>query len=194
MSSRPFQGLKVAVVLYYLDLVQYAMTIVPDVDVASEVVSALFIKIFQSEKELYDPSRGATTRTFLCTCVRNACISYLRWSKNPLKEGKWQLDEVVADDTLPVDEKVYSIQFIQLVYQFMNGQEPKYKDLFQQLYVEGLELAEAAIALGIPKSTAYRHKAELDAILKKQFRDWDPPTMLVLLPLLGTGLKILVEK
>jgi RNA polymerase sigma factor (sigma-70 family) len=194
MSSRPFQGLKVAVVLYYIDLVQYAMTIVPDIDIASEVVSKLYVKIFKSEKELYDPSRGATTKTFLFTCVGNACLSYLRWSKDPLKEGKWELDELVADDTLPVDEKVYSIQFIQLVYQFMNGQEPKYKDLFQQLYMEGLELAEAAIALGIPKSTAYRHKAELDALLKKQFRGWDPPAMLVVLPLLYEGLKILVEK
>jgi RNA polymerase sigma factor (sigma-70 family) len=194
MSSRPFQGLKVAVVLYYIDLVQYAMTIVPDLDVASEVVSKLYAKIFQSEKELYDPSRGATTKTFLCTCVRNACISYLRWSKNPLKKGKWQLDELVVDDTLPVDEKVYSIQFIQLVYQFMNSQEPKYKDMFQQLYIEGVEPTEAAIALGIPRSTAYRHKTELDAILKKQFRGWDPPAMLILLPLLYGGLKILVEK
>jgi len=183
MLLRPHQELKVAIEQYYIELVQYAMGFVIDEDMAREVVNKVYKKIFQRGDELYNARRGASPRTFLYNCTRNACIDHLRSPKDPSQTGGEELDMTIADDAPPVDEKLYALQVISRIHQFMKNQKPRLQTMFIKLYVEGMNATEAGKALGIPTATAYRYETRLNALLKKEFGDWDRPNLLVLLPL-----------
>jgi len=132
---------------HYADtLYGVAYKVVKNEDLAQDVVQESFVKIWK-KSDSYDPAK-AKLFTWLFRITRNTAIDKLRSASNKT-DKEIQID---VSDVYNVGVSSIRPEFLD-VKQHLDKIEPKYKEVLEALFFEGMTQQEASDELNIPLGT-----------------------------------------
>lgn len=136
------------------DLYLFAMGFVRNKEVAEEIVSDVFVKIWNKRTELENINN---LKSYLFISVKNACLSYLRKTKN---EKNISIDEF-SDYHFPVVEdpenEYIDKENLEEIYNCIEQLPPKCKMAFTLAKINGLRYKEIAEIMGVSEKTVNNH-------------------------------------
>src|SRR5680860_1126112 len=147
--------------LFADELFIFAKGFIRNREVAEEIVSDIFVKIWQNRLEL---GKIRNLKSYLFICVKNGCLSHLRKAKS---EKMISLDEFNDFHFLPVEgpksEYIHE-EIIEQIYEAIEKLPPKRKLAFSLAKINGLKHREIAEVMGVSEKTVNNH---LVAAVKK---------------------------
>ncbi|MFT7035782.1 MAG: RNA polymerase sigma-70 factor (family 1) [Cyclobacteriaceae bacterium] len=136
--------------IYYPKLLNYAYYILESRQDADEVVSGLFVKIWDQRKKLPDIKN---LDAYLYTSIKNLCYNYLRDNK----ESFLKTLEVIECKFIPAlenPEKQYlDMELKEKILEAMEELPPRCKLIFRMVREDGLKYAEVATLLELSVKT-----------------------------------------
>ena len=153
---------------YYARLWAYTRRLVGNPEVAADIISETFIKLWRSEN-------GFATRqhveAFLHVAARNAGLNYLKQTSRQ-QEIRDALEaeklEDPAEDPMPYDLISELMELIRLEVKKL---PEKYHKVFEMAFIEGLKNDEIATLLRLSNQTVRTYKKELLGKLRLVFED-----------------------
>lgn len=143
------------------ELLLFASGFIRNKEIAEEIVSDVFVKIWNNRKEL---GNVKNLKSYLFISVKNGCLTHLRKVK---KEKIISIDEFSDFHFLPVEgpENDYIDSEIRNeIYQSIEKLPPKCKLAFTLAKINGLKYKEIAEVMGVTEKTVNNH---LVAAVKK---------------------------
>lgn len=126
--------------LYFQDLCTYSLKYVTIKEIAEEVVSEVFFKIWKNRKTI---TFNYSVRSYLYAAVRNQCVDYLRKNKN-LKSFSNQISlDIVSSHVTPEEEYAY-YELIKKINIAVESLPPRCKNVFRLSRDKGLKYKEIA--------------------------------------------------
>lgn len=156
MDERSFQRF---VESYSNDLLYYARYLVHSKEEAEEIVSDVFLEVWQHRDKLPEIKRE---KVWLLTITHNKAISYLRKKEHSTFSVTW--DEV-GEHTIPTDlqtpdERLISREEMNRINTIINNLPPRCKQVFVLAKIEKLLYKDIADILGISVKTINVHVAK----------------------------------
>ncbi|MDB4582582.1 RNA polymerase sigma-70 factor [Draconibacterium sp.] len=136
------------------DLFFFAKSFIRNSEVAEEIVSDVFVKIWKNRTEL---NRIKNLKSYLFICVKNGCLSHLRKTRN---EKVVFIDEFTNFQFLPVEgpeTDLINKEAINKIYQAIEILPPKCKVAFTLAKINGLRHKEIAEVMGVSEKTVNNH-------------------------------------
>ncbi len=136
------------------DLLWFAIGFLKNKEVAEEIVSDVFVKIWNNRAQL---ETILNLKSYLFICVRNGCLSYLRSVKN---EKIISIDSVSDFQFIQVEVSEYELiekDKIDQIYAAIETLPCKCKMAFTLAKINGLKYKEIAEVLGITEKTVNNH-------------------------------------
>ena len=130
---------------HYNSLCNYAFTFVKDKDASEDIVQELFMKIWESRRELIMED---SVRYYLFTAVRNNSISYIRKQKNT---EEWNGEEI-PDEVTP-EKEGRSEEYRWLLQKGIDRLPPKCKEIFLLSRFSNMTYKQIAASLNISVKT-----------------------------------------
>jgi len=136
------------------DLLWFAIGFLKNKEVAEEIVSDVYVKIWNNRAQL---ETILNLKSYLFICVRNGCLSHLRKVKNEKiisidSVNEFQFVQVEApEDNLIEKEK------IEQIYAAIETLPCKCKMAFTLAKIHGLKYKEIAEVLGVTEKTVNNH-------------------------------------
>lgn len=152
--------------LYYEHVFRFSYYFIKNKEACREVVSDVFLSIWQSRKKLNDI---ANIETYLFVTVRNEANHYLNRSKKhsyvPLEEIPIHLEKEVDESP---DEELVSQEIDTLLTEIINELPERCRTIFLMAREEGLKPKEIAEILSINESTVrVQMKIAIDKIITR---------------------------
>nr|WP_319509809.1 RNA polymerase sigma-70 factor [uncultured Draconibacterium sp.] len=136
------------------ELLQFALSFVRNQEIAEELVSDVFVKIWHKRAEL---PTIQNIKSYLFISVKNSCLSHLRKMKN----NKIILIDEYTDFLFPMVEKKDddSIEKEQLkrIYKAIEELPPKCREAFTLAKINGFKHREIAEIMNISEKTVNNH-------------------------------------
>lgn len=133
----------------------FAKGILASSPLAEEVVSDVFVKVWQSRHQL---SKVANIKSYLYNAVRNQAISYLRKRQNEVVSiediNHYYFEPVDKPDDAELEEEQLS-----KIYKAIDYLPPQTKMVFSLAKIQGLKYKEIAELLNISVKTVDYHVA-----------------------------------
>jgi RNA polymerase sigma-70 factor (ECF subfamily) len=123
-----------------------ALKIVKDSDLAQDVLQESFVKIWQ-KGTTYDPAK-AKLFTWLLRIVRNTAIDKMR-SLGSKTNSEIQMD---ISDVYNLGSEEIRPEFLD-IQQNLDKIDPRYKEVLEALFIQGMTQQEASETLNIPLGT-----------------------------------------
>jgi len=125
---------------YYPALVHYANSITQSKELSEEIVADSFIKLWDRHDRFFAEN---SLRSFLYLVVRNASLNYKRNGKNGQRS---HLDFELLDGEISSNdfELLLTSETYHAVLLAMNDLPKRYRNIFQQFYIEGKSYPEIA--------------------------------------------------
>lgn len=136
------------------ELLLFAIGFLRSKEIAEEIVSDVFVKIWNNRSEL---QKIKNLKSYLFVCVKNGCLSHLRKTKN---EKILSLDEFNDFNFLPVEDPENDIidkEILNQIYKAIEKLPPKCKLAFTLAKINGLRYKEIAEIMGISEKTVNNH-------------------------------------
>lgn len=136
------------------ELLLFAIGFIRNKEIAEEIVSDVFVKIWNNRKEL---GNVKNLKSYLFISVKNGCLTHLRKVK---KEKIISIDEFSDFHFLPVEgpENDYIDSEIRNeIYQSIEKLPPKCKLAFTLAKINGLKYKEIAEVMGVSEKTVNNH-------------------------------------
>lgn len=136
------------------ELLLFAVSFLRNREVAEEVVSDVFIRIWQNKSEL---ETIKNLRSYLFISVKNGCLSHLRKSG---KEKIISIDEFSDFHFIPVDgpeNDIIEKETLDQIYEVIEKLPPKCKMAFTLAKINGLKYKEIADVMGVSEKTVNNH-------------------------------------
>ena len=136
------------------DLLFFATGFIRDKEVAEDIVSDVFVKIWQHRSDLH---KIKNLKSYLFICVKNGCLSYLRRKKN---EKIISIDEFSDFHFLRVegpDSSLIDKEALKQIYAAIETLPPKCKLAFTLAKINGLKHKEIAEVMGVSEKTVNNH-------------------------------------
>jgi RNA polymerase sigma-70 factor (family 1) len=136
------------------ELLLFSMGFIRNKEVAEEIVSDVFVKIWNNRREL---ENIRNLKSYLFISVKNGCLTHLRKIK---KEKIISIDEFSEFHFLPVEgpENEYIDNEIRNeIYQSIEKLPPKCKLAFTLAKINGLKYKEIAEVMGVTEKTVNNH-------------------------------------
>lgn len=136
------------------DLLLFAMGFLKNKEVAEEIVSDVYVKIWGNRKDLL---KVKNIKSYLFISVKNGCLSYLRKSKN---NKIISIDEFDDFSFLPIDgpeDDLIEKETVNLIYNAIEKLPPKCKMAFTLAKVNGLKYKEIAEVMNVSEKTVNNH-------------------------------------
>lgn len=150
----------------YLPLGMLALRIVEDSDVAEDLVSNTFAKIWQKMNEGLEIDNF---KAFMYQAVRNECLSYLRGKKDTIGlENVVEVNEEIID-TSERDAKIWKA---------IDELPPKCREIFLLSKRDGLSNEEIAEEMGISIKTVKNQMTKAFSRLREAFSSGHKPFFL----------------
>jgi RNA polymerase sigma-70 factor (family 1) len=146
---------------YHNPLLRFAMRYVPGRELAEEVVSDVFLKLWQKRTMLPDIQHPTS---YLYVAVRNQALNYLQKAENqPTAEleavpAAWQVDDMTPERALLTEELYQDIQ------RAVQKLPPQCQTIFRLIREDGLKYREVAEILSISPKTV---EVQMGIALKK---------------------------
>lgn len=136
--------------IYYPKLLNYAHYILESRQDADEVVSSLFVKIWEQREKLSDIKK---LDGYLYTSIKNHCFNYLRDNKEFFLRTL-EVEECKFVPTLINPEKQYlDIELKEKIVEAIEELPPRCKLIFRMVREDGLKYAEVAKLLELSVKT-----------------------------------------
>lgn len=135
---------------YYDRLFQFAYSITRSKQMAEEVVSDVFVKIWLKRKSLADVSNK---HLYLYISTKNQAINYLNKSK---KTDTFSLDECVVEFQsiyLDPEQLLITAEMLKRIHYAINQLPPKCQLIFKLIKEDSLQYKEVAELLGLSIKT-----------------------------------------
>lgn len=136
------------------ELFGFALGFVRNREIAEEIVSDVFVKIWKKHKEL---QRIKNLKSYLFICVKNECLSYFRKVKN---DKIIYLDEINDYQFMPVEgneKELIDTETIEQIYNAIEELPPKCKLAFTLAKINGLKHREIAEIMEVSPKTVNNH-------------------------------------
>ncbi|HPE76738.1 MAG TPA: RNA polymerase sigma-70 factor [Draconibacterium sp.] len=136
------------------DLLCFAIGFLKNKEVAEEIVSDVYVKIWNNRTQL---ESILNLKSYLFICVRNGCLSYLRKVKN---EKIISIDSVSEFQFVQVEgpeNDLIEKEKIEQIYAAIETLPCKCKIAFTLAKISGLKYKEIAEVLGITEKTVNNH-------------------------------------
>ncbi len=136
------------------ELFLFAKGFLRNKEVAEEIVSDVFVKIWNNRSEF---GKIKNLKSYLFISVKNGCLSYLRKTKN---EKIISLDEYNDFHFLPVEgpeNDFIDNENLNQIYKAIEGLPPKCRLAFTLAKINGLKHREIAELMGISEKTVNNH-------------------------------------
>jgi RNA polymerase sigma-70 factor (ECF subfamily) len=144
------QAYKQLFLLFYPSLVPFAVSIIKSKELAEEIVSDVFVKIWQKRQQL---DKVDNLKFYLFTAVKNRCINELNDSKNKsainINDSSIEFRSLYHDP----EQKMISAEMMNKIRLAVNGLPPRCQLIFKLVKEEGLKYKEVAELLQISVKT-----------------------------------------
>lgn len=144
------QAYKQLFLLFYPSLVPFAVSIIKSKELAEEIVSDVFIKIWQKRQQL---DKVENLSFYLFTAVKNKCLTRLNNSKNKaevdITDISFEFKSIYHDP----EQKMISAEMINQIHKAIQELPPRCKLIFKLVKEEGLKYKEVAELLQLSVKT-----------------------------------------
>ena len=150
--------------IFYQRLCDFACQIVKSADLAEEVVSDVFLTVWQKRETL---EVKTNLRTYLYVAVRNQALAYLK------KEKLWQeLDEQAQEQAVEHYNPLDALLFRELNYSLNNiiSRLPELEKAILRLKLSGLSYADIAQTLELTEKAVEYRLAKAQDFLRRAYQ------------------------
>lgn len=136
------------------ELLYFAMGFISNKEIAEEIVSDVFVKIWNNKSEI---EKIQNLKSYLFICVKNGCISHIRKKRS---ERIIFLDEYKDFQFLPVDgpENDYiDSEVLKEIHEAIDSLPPKCRMAFTLAKINGLKHKEIAEVMEVSEKTVNNH-------------------------------------
>lgn len=148
--------------LYYRPLCYFAATILDDSGEVEDVVSEVFLKLWQKAADFNTIS---SIKGFLYISTKNLCIDRLRSQKRKVASMDnylYSLESLTEQE----DYNVLESEVLSLIYEEIECLPTKARAIFKLIFFDGLKTDEVAHQLGISVKTVRNQKARAVHLLQ----------------------------
>lgn len=141
--------------LYYAPLCYYAQSLVYNIHVAEDIASEAFMKLWQLR---YRFNSEPAIKSFLSVSIRNACYNFLKKERRKTVHEK---DFCYLLSTFEEEnrDEVALVDVLQQVYNYIERLPMQQKQTCKLLFLEGFNVSDVAVTLGLSEQTVRNHKA-----------------------------------
>ncbi|WP_303918244.1 RNA polymerase sigma factor [Draconibacterium sediminis] len=136
------------------ELLQYALSFVRNQEIAEELISDVYVKIWHKRSELPNIQN---IRSYLFIAVKNSCLSHLRKMKN---EKIVFIDEY-NDFLFPIvesnDDETIEKEMLNKIHEAISELPPKCREAFSLAKINGFKHREIATIMDISEKTVNNH-------------------------------------
>jgi len=145
-------------------LVYYSFRIVRDKDMAEDVVSESWVKIWERHSDFSHPG---VIKSWMYTTVRNDCLNkLLQEGRKHKKENNYYL--FVKDNTEPSsEENIIKAEVLSEVHKWLNPLPAVCKKIMTMYYFEELNTTQIATLLGLAVTSVRNQKIRGEKIMKE---------------------------
>ena len=144
------QAYKQLFLLFYPSLVPFAVSIIRSKELAEEIVSDVFIKVWQRRHQL---DKVENLPFYLFTAVKNKCISRLNDPKHKaqidINDVTFEFKSIYHDP----EQKMISAEMIRQIHAAIQDLPPRCKLIFKLVKEEGFKYKEVAQLLQVSVKT-----------------------------------------
>lgn len=139
---------------YHRPLIYFAQNIVKAMDVAEDIVSEMFISLWQNRAHFISESK---IKAFLYISTKNACFNYQKSRRRKVAFEDVDQSEL-ADDT-DLTEWVVKTEMLEAVYQAILTLPEKQKSVLELTFKEELSTEEISIRLGMSPASVFANRS-----------------------------------
>jgi len=136
------------------DLLWFAIGFLKNKEVAEEIVSDVFVKIWNNRAQL---ESILNLKSYLFICVRNGCLSHLRSIKNEKIISIESVNEFHFSQVEGSENDTIEKEKIEQIYAAIETLPCKCKMAFTLAKINGLKYKEIAEVLGVTEKTVNNH-------------------------------------
>lgn len=155
---------------YSNDLLYYAQYLVHSKEEAEEIVSDVFVEVWQNRDKIKEIKRE---KVWLLTITHNKAVSYLRKKQKTSFSVTWdEVDEHAIPANLQTpDEQLISREEMNRINHVINTLPPRCRQVFILAKVEKLPYKDISDLLGISVKTINIHIAKALEIISKALKE-----------------------
>ena len=136
------------------ELLLYALSFVRNQEIAEELVSDVYVKIWHKRSEL---PTIQNIRSYLFIAVKNSCLSHLRKMKNEKIVFIDEYNDFLFPTVESNDEKTLEKEMLTKIYKAIGELPPKCKEAFSLAKINGFKHREIAEIMHISEKTVNNH-------------------------------------
>ena len=159
------QGLLYFFNRYYATLVVFANSITKDEEVAKEITSEAFYKLWCKRHIISD---GRSVKSYLYRTVSNASIDYLRQQKVNRKRQQLLHATSYGKEEKNVLHKMVEVELYHQLYKSLDSLPHRSRRIFQLFYFGNKSLQEIALELGTSVDAVKSRKKRAMQLLREQ--------------------------
>ena len=144
----------------------HAYKFVKNKDVAREIVSDAFVKLWERRLNL---DSGERIKSFLYLVTRNECLDYLKQSRNKYQHDEEFLVGLESNEENILTKIIYT-ELIELIVKEIEKLPKQQGQIFQLSVLEGKETEEICNELGTTANNVYFSRSKAISTLKKVFK------------------------
>jgi RNA polymerase sigma-70 factor (ECF subfamily) len=152
--------------LFYSSILFFAYKMIKDKQLAEEIVSSAFIKIWQRHKQ-FDSAENI--KTYLYRIVRNDAVKHLDQKKRQIASHKEIFYLYGSDHEKDHFNNLVRAETLRQLSDAINSLPAECSKRFRLMYIEGKKTNEIVKELGLSASTVKTQKARGLLVIKKRF-------------------------
>lgn len=145
------------------DLFYFTLSLVKEDQVAEDIVSETFIKLWNHQGEFEDDQK---LKSFMLVTARNASLNHIKRQKRQTDQEKAFQYLIAGDHAELFSTEEIRAQVIKALYEEIENLPPKCKDITKMIFFERLSISEIAFNMGISEKTVRAQKDRARELLK----------------------------
>ena len=161
---------------YYVRLCEFSVRILKDEELAEDIVQEVFVSLCENPQLI--PKDLSKIRSFLYSCVKNACFNSLR-HRFIVEQHK---SSISLDEEESVVEHIIHAEVLGEIHHAISSLPPGCAAVFRKGYLEGLSNTKIAEQLNISINTVKSQKQRGLVLLRKVI---SPEILMLLTPFIA---------
>ncbi len=147
----------------------HAYKIIKDKNIAREIVSEAFVKLWEKRENFHAVE---SIKSFLYLVTRNDCLDHLKLSRNKFQHNDEYLNQLESKEDNILNKIIYT-ELIELIVKEVEKLPKQQGKIFQLSVLEGKKTEEICEELGTTASNVYFSRSKAISTLKKVFKHKD---------------------